>query len=210
MVSTRIPTLLMKWCVIVSPPHITSSPRRATAVARFHHERYFGSSLPPRSAGSSWRSISGTVWSAGISCGLPGATGAYFPLYAAIPPPISEACSWPCSSLAGYIPPGDGGLPPTSLVSVLPTPCFSVLALFLRRKRKAPTAAATPMAPTATPTPMPAFAPVERPLEAVGVAEVAAVSVPLAVPLVTLDAVGVETETEVAVGRPSVACESQS
>lgn len=65
---------------------------------------------------------------------------------------------------------------------------------------KAPAAAAIAMAPTATPTPMPAFAPVERPLGG-GVEEVVTVAV------MTLDAVGVETEVcvPVDVGRPNVA-----
>lgn len=63
---------------------------------------------------------------------------------------------------------------------------------------KAPAAAAIAMAPTATPTPMPAFAPVERPLGG-GFEEEVTVAV------VTLDAVGVETDVSVAVARPSVA-----
>lgn len=54
------------------------------------------------------------------------------------------------------------------------------------------------MAPTATPTPIPAFAPVERPLGG-GVEELVTVAV------MTLDAVGVETDVCVAVGRANVA-----
>lgn len=82
-------------------------------------------------------------------------------------------------------------------MSVLLSPA---LALFLLRKMKAPAAAAIAMAPTAAPTPMPAFAPVERPLGG-GVEEEVTVAV------MTLDAVGVETDVSVAVARPSVAFE---
>lgn len=59
------------------------------------------------------------------------------------------------------------------------------------------------MAPMPTPTPMPAAAPVDRPLEA-GVVEGVAVSVTL----VTLVAVGVETDVTVADARLNVDCES--
>lgn len=66
---------------------------------------------------------------------------------------------------------------------------------------KAPAAAAIAIAPTATPTPMPAFAPVDRPLGG-GVEELVTVAV------MTLEAVGVDTDVCVAVGRPSVALEA--